>query len=124
MNVEGIVWHGATPQQDQVEATKTFFAETMGLKAVIDSPALTMFAMPNGTMLEIAAPAAVPAYGYNGKVAFGFRVDDVETASTELEAAGIEFVSEIMRPQPGFSYRHFKGPDGAIYGINSVKAPN
>jgi predicted enzyme related to lactoylglutathione lyase len=64
-------------------------------------------------------PAAVPAYGYNEGLAFGFRVDDIEAASAEIAAAGGELLGEITRTADiGYAYRHFKGPDGRVYGLN------
>ena len=85
----------------------------------MDMKGFTLFAMPNGTMLELYAPQAVPAYGYNGAIAFGFRVDDIEAASRAVEAAGGELLGEITRvEQIGYAYRHFRGPDGRVYGLN------
>jgi len=50
---------------------------------------------------------------------FGFRVDDLEAASAELEAAGFEFLCDIQRiPEMNYAYCHFRGPDGRVYGIN------
>jgi hypothetical protein len=40
---------------------------------------------------------------------FGFRVDDIEAASAELEAAGSEALCEIHRiPEMNYAYRHFR----------------
>ena len=53
---------------------------------------------------------------------FGFRVDDIEAVSAELAAAGCEFLGEITRIEDmRYAYRHFKGPDGRVYGINEQK---
>jgi hypothetical protein len=71
--------------------------ETFGLTPAVDMEGFAMFAMPNGTMLELYVPEAVPAYGYNDGVAFGFRVDDIEAASQELQRAGLELLGEISR---------------------------
>jgi predicted enzyme related to lactoylglutathione lyase len=53
---------------------------------------------------------------------FGFRVDDIEAASAELEAAGMEILCDIVRiPEMSYAYRHFRGADGRVYGINEQK---
>ena len=82
-----------------------------------------MFNMPNGTILELYAPQAVPDYGYNeGGVAFGFRVDDIEAASAAVEGAGCELLGQITRVEDlAYAFRHFRGPDGRVYGLNEQK---
>ena len=55
---------------------------------------------------------------------FGFRVDDIEAASAELEAAGFEILCDIHRiPELHYAFFHFRGPDGRVYGINEQKEP-
>jgi hypothetical protein len=50
------------------------------------------------------------------------RVGDVDSASAELEAAGCELLGEVTRvPEMNYAYRHFKGLDGRVYGINEQK---
>ena len=78
-----------------------------------------MFAMPNGSILDLIAPEAVPPYGFNDGVVFGFRVNDIEAASAEIQAAGCELLGDVTRvPEMNYAYRHFRGPDGRVYGIN------
>jgi predicted enzyme related to lactoylglutathione lyase len=56
------------------------------------------FVVPNGSMLELNAPQAASAdYALNDGLVFGFRVDDLEAASAEVEAAGCELLGEITR---------------------------
>ncbi len=68
---------------------------------------------------------ATPPYGYNdGGIAFGFRVDDIESASAELEAAGAELLGEITRAEMNgrpYAFRHFRAPDGRVYDLNELK---
>jgi predicted enzyme related to lactoylglutathione lyase len=111
MQVEGITWHALTLEADEFGATKKLLIEVFGLR-----PA-------NGTILDLYAPGAIPAYGFNdGGIVFGFRVDDIEAASDELAAAGCELLGEITRiEEMNYAYRDFKGPDGRVYGINEQK---
>ena len=81
-----------------------------------------MFPMSNGTILDLFAPEAVPPYGFNDGIIFGFRVDDIESASAELEGAGCELLGEVTRvPDMNYAFRHFRSPDGRVYGINEQK---
>jgi predicted enzyme related to lactoylglutathione lyase len=79
--------------------------------------------MSNGTILELFAPEAIPAYGFNdGGIMFGFWVEDIEAASEELAEAGCELLGEITRiEEKYYAYRAFRGPDGRVYGINEQK---
>ena len=87
---------------------------------------VAVFQIPNGTIPELYLPQALPPSGYDeGGVAFGFRVDDIEEASRAVEAAGNELLGQINRfPEMGYAFRHFRGPDGRIYGLNEQKAPS
>ena len=123
MHVEGITWHAITLQADEFGATKKLLIEVFGLKPAIDTDGYTMFPMSNGTILELYAPGAIPAYGFNDcGIAFGFRVEDIEAASEELAEAGCELLGEITRiEEMNYAYRDFKSPDGRVYGINEHK---
>ncbi len=67
-------------------------------------------------------PRNPDAVGLNDGVAFGFRVDDVAEASQQLAAGGAELLGEIARfPEYEYAWRHFRGIDGKIYGINENK---
>ncbi len=123
MQVEGITWHALTLEADEFGPTKKLLIEVFGLRPAIDTDGWTTFPMSNGTILELYAPGAIPAYGFNdGGIVFGFRVDDIEAASEELAAAGCELLGEITRNEEiNYAYRDFKGPDGRVYGINERK---
>ena len=123
MNVEGITWHALTLDPGQFAATKKLMIETFGLTPVMEMEGISVFQMSNGTILELYLPQTVPSYGYNdGGVAFGFRVDDIEAASRSVEAAGCELLGQITRyEEMRYAYRHFRGPDGRVYGLNEQK---
>ena len=107
MNVEGITWHAIVLDPEPFAATKALLTETFGLAPAMEDEGYVLFIMPNGTMLELYAPQAVPDYGFNeGGVVFGFRVDDLEAASAAVEAAGCELLGEITRVEEmGYAYR-------------------
>ena len=123
MRVEGITWHALTLEADEFGPTKKLLIEVFGLRPAIDTDGWTTFPMSNGTILELCAPGAIPAYGFNDcGIVFGFRVDDIEAASEGLAEAGCEPLGEITRiEEMNYAYRDFKGPDGRVYGINERK---
>ena len=122
VNVEGITWHAIVLDPEPFAATRALLSETFSIAPAVDTEGFARFNLPNGTVLELYAPQAVPDYGYNDGVAFGFRVDDIEAASTAAEAAGCELLGQITRmEQLAYSYRDFRGPDGRVYGLNEQK---
>jgi predicted enzyme related to lactoylglutathione lyase len=122
MDIQGITWHAIVLEADEYAATRALLTETFGLSPALDTPAYAMFPMENGTIVDLIAPEAVPPYGFNDGVVFGFRVPDIEVASAQLEDAGCELLGEITRlEEMSYAYRHFRGPDGRVYGINEQK---
>ena len=122
MNVEGITWHAIVLEREPFEATKALMTETFGLAPAMEAEGMVRFIMPNGAMLELNEPQAVPDYGFNDGLVFGFRVDDLEAASTALEAAGCELLGEITPVEEmAYVYRDFRGPDGRVYGLMEQK---
>ena len=122
MKVEGITWHAVTLDPAKFAQVKQLYVQTFGLTPAMEMDGVVVFQMPNGSILELYTPQSVPPFGYNDALAFGFRVDDIDQASSEIEAAGGELLGEINRvPELGYAYRHFRGPDGQVYGLNEQK---
>jgi predicted enzyme related to lactoylglutathione lyase len=123
MQLEGITWHALTLQANEFGPTKKLLIDVFGLRPAIEEDDYTTFPMSNGTILELYAPEAIPAYGFNdGGIVFGFRVEDIEATSKELAEAGCELLGEITRNEEmNYAYRDFRGPDGRVYGINERK---
>ena len=119
MNIKGITWHAIQLTDEQFETMHTFVSDTLKLAVLFDFPGLAVFSASNGDLFELYGPQAVPNYQFHpADVVFGFRVDDITAASKELDAAGIELLGEIVRTESGYAYRHFRGPDGRVYGLN------
>jgi catechol 2,3-dioxygenase-like lactoylglutathione lyase family enzyme len=125
MQVNGITWHASVSDAEGFASMRKLVTETLGLAPAMEFPGVAVFAMPDGTLLELYTQGTEPPYGYNdGGIAFGFRVDDIEAASGELEAAGAELLGEINRAELDgrpYAYRHFRAPDGRVYGLNELK---
>ena len=121
MQVQGITWHGVTLEPEQFTAMKKLSGEVFDLTPMIEQDGWTMFSMPNGTILDLFQPDSemVPSYGLNDGIVFGFRVNDIEAAYAELQAAHVELLCDIQRvPEMNYAFCHFRGPDGRVYGIN------
>ena len=122
MHVNGITWHATVLDPEPFAATRTLLTETFGLTPMMELDGVTVFAFPDGTLLELYTPRTLPDYGYNDAIAFGFRVDDIEAASQAIEIAGGELLGQITRvDEMGYAYRHFRGPDGRVYGLNEQR---
>jgi catechol 2,3-dioxygenase-like lactoylglutathione lyase family enzyme len=119
MKIKGITWHAVQLEDEQLAPMRTFVEKTLKLPVLFDFPGVVVFTTPNGDLFELYGPQGVPSYQFHpADVAFGFRVDDIAAASAELEAAGIELLGDIVRTEFGYAYRHFRGPDGRVYGLN------
>ena len=124
MQVNGITWHASVMEADRFESIRKLVTETMGLAPMMEFPGVAVFMLPDGTLLELYTKGTEPPFGYNDDgVAFGFRVDDIEVASSELEAAGAEILNDINRAEMDgrpYAYRHFRAPNGRVYGLNQL----
>ena len=124
MQVNGITWHATVVAEDKFDAMKSLAIDTMGLTPMMEFPGVAVFVLPDGTLYELYTKGTEPPFGYNDDgVAYGFRVDDIEAASTELEAAGAEILSDINRAEMDgkpYAYRHFRAPNGRVYGLNQL----
>lgn len=122
MKVEGITWHAVVLDDEQFKATKDLLSGTFGLQPTLEMEGWSLFPMPNGTILDLFSPGGAEymcPWGLNDGVVFGFRVDDINSASAELAGAGCELLGDVnFVEELNYSWRHFKGPDGRTYGIN------
>jgi hypothetical protein len=97
---------------------ETFVQDVLRLTPVtVEGVGATLFEATNGDVLAVARP-------YEDDTAqrtIGLLVDDVETAATELHAAGIETdgISENAR----WRYTHFTAPDGKLYELVEERSP-
>ena len=124
MQVNGITWHATVVEADTFDSMRTLATETMGLSPMMEFPGGAVFSLPDSTLYELYTKGTAPPFGYNDDgVAFGFRVDDIEIASSELKAAGAEILSEVNRAEMDgkpYAYRHFRAPNGRVDGLNQL----
>ena len=124
MQVEGITWHGVVLETDQYAAMKKLCRDVFGLTPMIEQDGWTLYPMQNGTILDLFEPDSelISSYRLNDGIVFGYRVNDIDAAAAELQAAGCELLCDVQRiPEMNYAYCHFRGPDGRVYGINEQK---
>lgn len=108
MQVEGLVFAGiATPD---APGLATFYADGFGVESVREDGD-ARFVFPNGSSVAVVPPDWVaPPSDTN----LGFLVGDVDAATTEQAARGIEPVGELQLGSE-HRYRHFRAPDGRVF---------
>ena len=120
--VEGITWHALTLDPQEFDNIKDLVTKQFGTQPMMELEGVTVFQFPNDTLLELYTLESVPTFGYNGSVAFGYRVSDIEAASQALADEGYELLGEITRVEEmKYAYRHFRAKDGKVYGLNEQK---
>ena len=111
MRVLAYTWAGV--RSTDLESTVRFFAETLGLSLIEQHEGLAQFAMPSGQLFEVFGSKsryyplhACPLYALHG--------DDVRAARSELESAGVEFVTDVTGDESE-AWTYFHGPAGYVY---------
>jgi catechol 2,3-dioxygenase-like lactoylglutathione lyase family enzyme len=116
MHVKGLIWLGL--RTTQFEEMVKFFRDVMGLQLIREEPELARFQLNKDTQLELyCLEEEFHAFFTTGPVV-AFQVDDVDSARTTMEAAGIEFIGPIQRAGKT-SWNHFRAPDGTVFEILS-----
>lgn len=105
MQVEGLVFAGVgTADPDGVAR---FLADVLGAE-VEEAGDVRRLVFTHGSSLAFVPSDYVEP---PSDTILGFLVDDVETATADLAAKGIEPDAELNSGY-GFRYRHFRAPDG------------
>ncbi len=116
MQVRGLSWLGVrTAQFDEMV---TFFRDVMGMQIIRDEQEIAGFQMTDGTQMELYRPEEEFHSFFTTGPVVAFHVDNVDTARTTMEAAGIEFIGPIQRAGTT-SWNHFRAPDGTVFEIMS-----
>ena len=116
MHVKGLIWLGL--RTAQFEEMVKFFRDVMSLQLIREEPELARFQLSKETELELyRLEEEFHAFFTTGPVV-AFQVDDVDSARTTMEAAGIEFIGRVQRTGQA-SWNHFRAPDGTVFEILS-----
>ncbi len=115
MNVKGISWVGVkTPRFDEMVR---FLEQVIGLRVSVADSDFRMFRLPDGDQFEVFGPAGPdpPAQFARNRLVAGFLVDDIDHATQELLASGVELIGPLVRTKSGYAWQHFRAPDGNVY---------
>jgi catechol 2,3-dioxygenase-like lactoylglutathione lyase family enzyme len=105
VNVLGLVFAGVGSADPGAAAR--FFGDVLGAELAVEGD-VNLLSFANGSSV-----ALVPADFVEppSDTILGFLVDDVEAATAELAARGVEPDGELLGGY-GYRYRHFRAPDG------------
>lgn len=116
MRVEGLVFAGvASADHDGVAR---FLADALGVELEVSGDVRRLL-FANGSSVALVPPDDVEP---PSDTLLGFLVEDVEAATAELAAKGIEPDDEL-RTGYGFRYRHFRAPDGRRFELLDRTVP-
>lgn len=116
MRISGYSWAGV--RTENFPSTVRFFSETLGLPLVLrdDARDFALFRLPSGQKFEVFGPND-DWHKFMVCPVLGFEVADVREARQELEAMGVQFVTEVVEWSDGGAWSYFRGPDGHLYEI-------
>lgn len=116
MQVKGLVWLGTRTKE--FDKTVDFFQNVMGFAPFHQGDDVAVLKLPGGEWLEVFGPKDTEHAHFDTGPVGEFLVDDLADSRQELESKGVEFIADT-HSWGDFSWAHFKGPDGNIYGITS-----
>ena len=105
VRVEGLIFAGVGSADH--DAVASFFADALGVEVEVSGNVRRLL-FANGSSVAFVPPDHVEP---PSDTLLGFLVDDVEAATDELAARGIEPDGELNAGY-GLRYRHFRAPDG------------
>jgi catechol 2,3-dioxygenase-like lactoylglutathione lyase family enzyme len=111
MHVLGYTWAGV--RTADLKSAERFFADVLGLSTIRKGKAMVQFETPTGQLFEVFGPES-PYYRLHACPVLAFQVEDVRAARKELEARGVEFVTEVAG-DASEAWTYFRGPDGYLY---------
>jgi hypothetical protein len=97
----------------------SFLKNVFHLHPDIEEDGFAVFRLANGDTVEVFAADDEYHQHFTTGPVVAFRVDDVPAAQAEMEAAGIEFFGRPESAPDGYSWSHFRAPDGNVYEIMS-----
>jgi catechol 2,3-dioxygenase-like lactoylglutathione lyase family enzyme len=113
MRIIKLAWVGT--RTDDAEPTVAFFRDVLGLRLELEQPGFWMLKLHDGSKVEVfGSDSPINRHFTTGPVA-GFLVDDIQDATAELRAAGVEILYESGVDESGNAWVHFRAPDGNIY---------
>jgi len=114
VNAKGVSWVGI--KTAEFVKMRAFFAHVVGLEVVDESEDFVTFRYPNGDQVEIFGPMAgnTPEQFASNQVVTSILVEDINQATSELMAAGVELLGGLHAGTNGYAWQHFRAPDGKV----------
>lgn len=115
MKVYGLAWVGSS--SPNLNEMTHLFGDVLGLEVANEQQDARVFALPDGSALEVFKPTDVDHSFFEHPVA-GLVVDDVREVRAHMEAAGVEFIGEVhdgVEDSWATAWSHFRAPDGYMY---------
>lgn len=119
MRALGYTWAGV--RTTDLQSAKTFFAKTLGLSLIHEGQGMVQFEVPSGQLFEIF-DSTNHYFRFHACPVLAFQVGDVRAARKELEAQGVEFVTNTDGTESE-AWTYFRGPDGYLYEIWQTTRP-
>ena len=118
VEVKGIRWLGVSTER--VALMRSFAIDVLGLKlGGEDTEDFVVLVTADGSRFELFGPnsaSASPELFEASPVVAGFLVDDIAAARGELgRTPNVELLGEIQSLPDGYSWQHFRAPDGNVY---------
>jgi catechol 2,3-dioxygenase-like lactoylglutathione lyase family enzyme len=114
----------ATIAVRDVQSSKEFYGQVLGLKQIEENPGGVMYQSGSGTLFVYQSNTA----GSGSATCAAWQVDDIEQMTGDLERAGIEFENYDIPGSTSDGYIYtmgsqkaawFKDPDGNILSVGS-----
>ena len=123
MRVKGLTWVGI--KTSNIEQMIRLFRDVLGLPSHFDEADFAAFDLANGDEIEVFGPGDKDSDHFTTGLVVGFLVEDMAEARSELEDSGLVqfFGPTVKADSGGWSWAHFRAPDGNIYEITSGPHP-
>ena len=110
------VWIGVV--SEDLEAQRRFYRDVLGLQEMEAGESWIEFDMGSKRVFELIARDPAVAQYIRGGYVVGFEVDDIQAATAELTARGVEQVSEIEGgTESGQYWCYFRDGEGNLLEI-------
>lgn len=99
---------------------ETFAANILGAKNLLTDPGLSVYQLPNGTILEVNNRSSFHPQDIftKGSTVLSFQVQNIDEALVQMLAAGAKTVDGIVRLSDTYAYSHLIFGDDQIIGIH------
>lgn len=101
---------------DRFEEMVALFRDRIGLEVILERDGATWFRLGSDAELHVYVDSDTDHRFFTTGPVVGLRVPDVDATRAELEADGLEMLTEIERTDAA-AWCHFRAPDGTVLEI-------